>query len=72
MPRNLAEEAFSTARRMDRFKQCSLFSYYFDEGWLEFELRFDADARLRRVYVRHRRLPQDEGVELSLLAPSAL
>lgn len=67
MDRQKAEAAFANACRTDTFTHSSLFSYYFNEGWLEFELRFDEESRLRRLYVRHRDLPQEQGLELTLL-----
>lgn len=66
MPREEAEQAFSGALRKERFKQNSLFSYYFNGSWLEFVLLFDEQSRLRRIYLQHRQLKQDEGIEISL------
>ena len=66
MPRMQAEKAFSGAQRKEHFHRSSLFSYYFNEGWMEFNLEFDNDARLRRVYIHHRSIDQDRGIEIHL------
>lgn len=66
MHRKKAEEAFQNANSKEYFKGSSLFSFYFSEGWLEFALEFDADSRLRRVYVQHKQIKQDRGVEILL------
>ncbi len=66
MPRHEAERAFKGALRKERFSSSSLYSFYFNEGWLEFELQFDTNSLLRRIYVHHK-LIDDPGVyELSL------
>lgn len=66
MPREEAERFFKEALRKDRFKQSSLYSFYFTEGWLEFELFFDDDSKLRRLYFHHRQLPSPSKHELML------
>lgn len=66
MPREQAEYAFRSALRRDRFPQSSLYSFYFNEGWLEFELQFDHLSRLRRVYLHHKLLYNSHGHELPL------
>ncbi|MEI8366008.1 MAG: hypothetical protein WCF65_06285 [Parachlamydiaceae bacterium] len=66
MPRDTAEAAFQSAQRKERFGRNSLFYYYFNEGWLEFSLYFDEQSRLRRVYLKHRQLPREQGVEILL------
>jgi len=66
MPRIEAERMFHAAQRKDRFTQSSLYSYYFNEGWLEFELQFDDLARLRRLYIHHRLIADPTGFELNL------
>ena len=66
MPRELAEAAFQKAQRKDKFGRSSIFSYYFEEGWLEFNLLFDEKSRLRRVYLQHRQLAHEQGVEIKL------
>ena len=66
MPREEAESAFCLACCVDRFNEKSLFSYYFNEGWMEFVLLFDDQGLLRRVYLQHRRIESDLGLEIPL------
>jgi hypothetical protein len=66
MSREQAESAFCSACRVDRFNQKSLFSYYFNEGWIEFVLQFDDSARLRRIYLQHKLIQDDLGLEIPL------
>jgi hypothetical protein len=66
MSRTEAERVFCNALRKDRFTQSSLFSFYFNEGWLEFELQFDPMSRLRRVYLHHQYISDSRGHELDL------
>lgn len=66
MPRAEAEAAFHGALRKERFKQNTLFSYYFNEGWMEFVLLFDEHSRLRRVYLQHKKITRQEGIEIPL------
>lgn len=66
MPRELAEDAFSSAFRIDKFGQKSLFAYYFTEGWMGFVLQFDDQSRLRRVYLQHKYIQDDIGLEITL------
>lgn len=66
MPREAAEAAFQSAQRKERFGRSSLFSYYFHEGWLEFSLTFDEQSRLRRIYVQHKKLSKEQGIEIQL------
>ena len=66
MPRDKAEEAFHGALRKERFTNNTLFSYYFNEGWVEFVLLFDDQSRLRRIYLQHKQITQDEGIEIPL------
>lgn len=58
--------AFYKAQRKEKFGRNTLFSYYFNEGWLEFSLHFDEHCRLRRIYLQHQRLKEMEGVEIPL------
>lgn len=67
MPRHHAESLFEKALRKERFKQHSLFSYYFKGAWLEFILHFDDQSRLRRVYLQHRDLCCDVEIALASL-----
>ncbi len=66
MSREEAENAFFTAQRKERFVGNSLYSYYFNEGWIEFVLQFDDNARLRRLYLHHKSIKEDEGIEIPL------
>lgn len=66
MSRMDAESAFQCAHRKERFLLNSLYSFYFNEGWLEFELQFDDLSRLRRVYLHHKLILDPRGYELNL------
>ena len=66
MARDIAEAVFESAQRKEKFGRSSLFSYYFHEGWLEFNLHFDEQARLRRVYLQHKHIAAELGVEIPL------
>lgn len=66
MSRVDAEALFDSALRKERFLGHSLFSYYFNKGWLGFYLQFDEQSRLRRVYVQHKKLSLENGLELQL------
>lgn len=70
MPREQAEAAFQSALRKERFQQNSLYSYYFSEGWMEFILLFDDQSRLRRIYLQHKKIAREEGIEIPLNRPS--
>lgn len=65
MPRDQAEDMFRLAKRKERFPQNSLISYYFKGGWMEFVLQFDAQSRLRRVYIRHKDLKKEHEIPIS-------
>lgn len=65
MPRDKAEDIFQLALRKEKFKQNSLFSYYFNGGWMEFMLQFDEQSRLRRLYIRHKDLKQKYEIPIS-------
>jgi len=69
MSRDQAEATFHSALRKERFSGHSLFSYYFNKGWLGFYLQFDEQSRLRRVYVQHKELSLENGLELPLSNP---
>ncbi len=70
MDRRKAEETFCGAQRIEQFQRNTLISYYFNEGWLEFNLHFDESSRLRRLYIQHKQIKSDQGIEVSLiLAP---
>lgn len=66
MPRATAESVFCNAARTERFSERTLVSYQFPEGWVEFILQFDRESRLRRVYLLHKEIASDQGIELSL------
>src|SRR5689334_9523488 len=66
MLRDQAEKVFCNAPCQERFGQSTLISYYFNEGWLEFVLKFDNQCRLRRIYLHHKEIPNEEGIELPL------
>jgi hypothetical protein len=71
MPRSKAEEVFRLASRKEKFFQNSLYSYYFDEGWLEFVLQFDEHSRLRRLYIQHKEIKDKIEIQLGQHASSA-
>lgn len=66
MDRKQAEAAFAMAVKIERFSRHTLCSYYFKNGWLEFILHFDEQHKLRRLYLHHRDLSLQDGVELVL------
>jgi hypothetical protein len=66
MPREEAEEAFEKAHSKEQFKRSSLFSFYFSEGWIEFVLEYDEQSLLRRMYLQHKNIKQERGIEISL------
>jgi len=67
MPREEAESAFSAAVRCERFGRHTICSYHFQSSWLEFRLQFDECERLRRIYVLHKEIVEEEGIELPLV-----
>lgn len=72
MSREKAEEAFQSAQCKESFHQNTLFSYYFSEGWLEFVLQFDEQSRLRRIYLQHKNIQSDTGIEIPLTKTNIL
>lgn len=66
MPREAAEAAFESAQRKEKFARNSHFSYYLNRGWLEFNLHFDDQYRLRRVYIQHKSLNNEKAIEIPL------
>ncbi len=66
MLREEAEHLFLKAARKEKFCNNTLFSYYFNEGWLEFSLQFDNCSRLRRIYILHKQIEEPNGIELPL------
>jgi len=72
MCREKAELAFSKALRKERFANSTLFSFYFNEGWVEFSLHFDEHSRLRRLYLNHKCINETCGLEVPLNAFSTI
>ncbi len=66
MPREKAEEAFFGAPLKEKFRNNTLVSYCFNEGWVEFVLHFDDNSKLRRIYLQHKDIKQDCGLEIPL------
>lgn len=68
MKRDEAESQFHCALKKERFSNSSLFSYYLFHGWLSFDLIFDEENRLRRVYCQHEKLSKsfEERLEIPL------
>lgn len=66
MPRKDAEAAFKNATCIEHFGEKTLVSYFFPEGWVEFVLKFDRESRLRRIYLLHKDIENEEGVEINL------
>lgn len=66
MPRREAEAAFKRATRIEHFGDKTLISFFFPKGWLEFVLKFDRESRLRRIYLNHKGIENEEGLELFL------
>lgn len=66
MPRKDAESAFKHATCIEHFGEKTLVSYFFPEGWIEFILKFDRESRLRRIYLLHKGIQNEEGVEIDL------
>ena len=66
MERDKVEKAFEKAQKKEIFHQHSLYSFYFNQGWLEFDLEFDCNALLRRIYIHHKSISDPHGFELSL------
>lgn len=72
MPREDAEVFFSKALRKEHFRHNTLFSYYFQGGWLEFILHYDEHCRLRRLYIQHKNIPSPLGIEIPLARDQSL
>lgn len=66
MSRERAESFFQSAVRKESFQKSTLFSYYFNEGWMELALSFDEHSRLRRLYLHHKHLENEKGIEIPL------
>lgn len=63
MSRYAAESAFQGSLKKEIFRSSSLFSYYFNQGWVVITLYFDENNSLRRLYVQ---TPEREGFDLQL------
>lgn len=72
MNRTAAEASFGNALHIERFRHTTLVSYFFSEGWVEFNLHFDGEDKLRRVYLQHHCIPSNLGVEIALRDPKTL
>lgn len=66
MPRKEAEQAFKAALKRVRQKDRSIYSYYFNNGWVEFSLIFDQDGRLRHLFMKHNDAFFEKGIEIPL------
>ncbi len=64
MPRHQAEVAFQCAVKKETFASCSLFSYYFNKGWVVVALYFDEEERLKRAYLQCPACEVMEGFDL--------
>lgn len=69
MSRREAESAFQGAIRKEIFRSSSLFSYYFNKGWIVMTLYFDEDDLLRRLYVQCPSCESIEGFDIPLPEP---
>lgn len=53
MHRHDAEAGFRFFLKKEQFKTSTLFSYYFNKGWIIFSLYYDQMQRLRRVHIQY-------------------
>lgn len=53
MSRHEAEASFRFFLKKEQFKSSTLFSYYFNKGWVIFSLYYDHLQRLRRVHLQY-------------------
>lgn len=67
MKREMAENRFQNAVIRERFNRRTLISYYFSQGWVEFMLQFDEEARLRRLYLYSYSAGCPQRVEIPLI-----
>ncbi len=58
MPREEAEVIFDRAIAKDSYRHDTFFSYILDAQWLEVQLIYDHQDRLRRVYLHHKHFIQ--------------
>ncbi len=66
MKRETALKAFSSATAIEQFHRDTICSYAFKGGWLQFDLRFDEHNRLRRLFLHHKNIVSDQGLEIRL------
>lgn len=66
MPREEAERAFKTATHRERFQRNTVCSYDFNQGRVIFVLKFDEEGKLRRMYLQHKEIMSDQGLEIPL------
>lgn len=66
MPRSEAEAAFASAVCKERFSDNTVCTYCFNQGRIVFILKFDEANRLRRIYLQHKQIRSDQGVEIPL------
>jgi len=66
MSRDEALSTLSRAYRVDHFGCKEIVSYYFREGWIEFELHFDPEGRLRRLQLHAPKQLSLEPIEIPL------
>lgn len=66
MTRKQAERCFCKASRCEKFTTSSLYSFRFNEGWVEFELQFDEEDKLRRLFLIHKEIHDKDRLEIPL------
>ncbi len=66
MSRRGAEGAFQSFLRREVFPSCTLYSYYFNRGWVVIALHFDEADKLRRAYFQCPSCAEMEGFNLVL------
>ncbi len=66
MNRDRAEKSFILATRCERFTTSTLYSFRFNEGWIEFELHFDEEDKLRRLFILHKEIVSCDRIEIPL------
>ena len=65
MSRSEADALFVHAFRSDLFQGKSLFYYYFKQGWVEFQMTYDENDRLRRMVLQNKQIAEDS-IEIKL------
>lgn len=70
--RRRAEGAFQSYSRREVFPSCTLYSYYFNRGWVVIALHFDEEEKLRRVYFQCPASAEIEGFNLFLESEARL